>query len=72
MPLRFATLPPYKQESRGGEKVEVKYTPQGEAGKTCADCKFYTPKPDNPGKGDCFGHEVEAQGSCNQFQPREG
>ena len=52
--------------------MEVKYTPQGEPGKTCADCKFYTPKPDNPGIGDCFGHEVLAQGSCNQFQPKEG
>lgn len=52
--------------------MEVKYTPQGESGKTCADCKFYTPKPDNPEKGDCFGHEVEATGSCNMFQPKEG
>jgi len=52
--------------------MEVKYTPQGEPGKTCVDCKFYKPKPDNPGKGDCFGHEVVAQGSCNMFQPKEG
>ncbi len=27
--------------------MEVKYTPQGEPGKTCADCKFYTPIPEN-------------------------
>jgi len=59
------------EESKGGEEVEVKYTPQGEPGKTCANCKFYTPQPDNPGKGDCFGHEVEAKGSCNMFQPEE-
>jgi hypothetical protein len=52
--------------------MEVKYTPKGESGKTCADCKFDKPKPDNPGKGDCFGHEVEAKGSCNMFQPKEG
>ena len=52
--------------------MEVKYTLKGEPGKTCADCQFYKPNPDNPGIGDCFGHEVEAQGSCKMFQPKEG
>ncbi len=41
------------------------------AEKKCMDCKFYTPKEGNPGKGDCFGHEVNENETCEQFQPKE-
>jgi len=54
-----------------GEQMEVKYVPQGKPGKTCADCRFFTPNDSNPGIGTCHGHEVMAAGSCNFFQPKE-
>jgi hypothetical protein len=42
----------------------------------CKDCKFFKPKEDKPGFGDCFGVEVEAERDANEcpqkaFQPRE-
>ena len=49
--------------------MEVKYVEKGEPGKTCADCAAYNDKGD--GKGDCYGHEVLAAGSCNMFQPKQ-
>ena len=45
--------------------MDVKYVEKGEPGKTCADCKQYQEKGD--GKGECFGYEVSAKGSCNMF-----
>jgi len=42
----------------------------------CKDCKFLKPKEDDPTKGDCFGHEVDAEMDAekcptNSFQPKE-
>ncbi len=48
--------------------MDVKYVLKGEPGKTCADCKHFTDK--GEGKGDCYGHEVIAQGSCNLFEKK--
>lgn len=48
--------------------MEVKYVEKGEPGKTCADCKNFRNKGD--GKGDCYGHEVLAAGSCNLFEKK--
>ena len=45
------------------EEIKVKYVPQGEPGKTCADCKLFTPDESNPGMGACHGHTVLAAGS---------
>jgi hypothetical protein len=45
--------------------VEVKYVEKGKPGKTCTECKSFKDKGD--GKGDCFGYEVLAKGSCNLF-----
>lgn len=47
---------------------EVKYVPEGESGRTCADCKLFEPAAEDPSKGKCMGHDVEAKGSCNFFQ----
>jgi hypothetical protein len=49
--------------------MDVKYTPKGPKGKTCADCQFFENTEDGMGK--CFGHEVLAKGSCNMFKTRE-
>lgn len=43
---------------------------------TCKDCKFFQPKPQDPEKGDCFGHEVPANMPAEKcptksFQPKE-
>jgi len=48
--------------------MDVRYVEKGEPGRTCADCKQYQDKGD--GKGECFGHEVSAQGSCNYFEAK--
>ena len=48
--------------------AEVKYVVQGEAGKTCADCKNNKDK--DGVTGDCYGHEVLAAGSCNLFEKK--
>ncbi len=45
---------------------DVQYTPQGEAGKQCKDCRFFNATGDGSA-GTCFGHDVVAQGSCNKF-----
>ncbi len=49
--------------------MDVKYTVQGEKGKTCAECQHF--QADGAGKGKCFGHEVVTQGSCNLFEKKE-
>ena len=48
---------------------DVGYVNPGPEGKTCADCKNYTPSEDNPGVGKCQGYDVEATASCNYFEP---
>jgi len=51
--------------------MDIHYTPRSaEAGKTCADCANFQAKPEDQEKGDCFGHEVMAAGSCNMFQKK--
>lgn len=47
---------------------EVKYVEEGEAGKTCAECKMFEASPEDPSKGKCMGYDVQAKGSCNYFQ----
>ena len=47
--------------------MDVNYIVKGEPGKTCADCKLYEDK--GNGTGDCYGHEVLSEGSCNLFNP---
>ena len=47
---------------------DVAYTPQGEVGKQCKDCKNYVPVDDK--SGNCFGHLVVASGSCRYFTPK--
>ncbi len=42
----------------------------------CKDCKFFKPNPEDPSKGDCFGHEVNTDMDTEQcptksFQPKE-
>ena len=49
--------------------MDVKYTTNGPAGKTCADCAMFVPSKNNI-MGTCFGHEVVAAGSCNYFKKR--
>lgn len=46
--------------------MEIKYTPEGEEGKQCKDCEHFKPTEGN--KGNCFGHEVAAEGGCNFFK----
>jgi len=48
--------------------MEVRYVEKGETGKICADCKNFQDK--GNGKGDCYGHEVLAEGSCNLFEKK--
>jgi hypothetical protein len=50
---------------------DVKYTPEAEPGKTCAECKFFDPNEDDPASGKCYGYVVEAKGGCNMFAPKE-
>lgn len=50
---------------------EVKYTREAGPGKTCAECKFFEPDSADPATGKCYGHEVEAKGGCNMFEPKE-
>lgn len=43
---------------------------------TCKDCKFFKPKEDKAGFGDCFGHEILADMDTEKcptksFQPKE-
>lgn len=45
--------------------MEVKYVVDGKKGQQCSDCKNFKNK--GQGKGDCYGHEVLAGGSCNLF-----
>lgn len=42
----------------------------------CKDCKFFKPREEDPNKGDCFAHEVEAEMDAENcptksFQPKE-
>lgn len=42
----------------------------------CKDCQFYEPSDEFPGKGDCYGHEVDGEtdaDSCptKSFQRRQ-
>jgi len=42
----------------------------------CKDCKFYKADEHDSAKGDCFGHEVEAEKDANycpqdSFQPKD-
>ena len=50
--------------------MDVKYTPNGPPGQTCADCAMFAPDRKNKFMGSCFGHEVLAAGSCNYFKKR--
>ena len=34
---------------------------------TCKDCRFFQPKPEDPTKGLCFGHEVDLEVAGNYF-----
>jgi hypothetical protein len=51
--------------------MEVKYVPKGEKGKSCADCKNFQDEKKGLGIGSCFGHQVQAEGSCNFFEPKK-
>ncbi|MBU1177830.1 hypothetical protein KJ903_01295 [Patescibacteria group bacterium] len=42
----------------------------------CKDCKFFKTKEEDAAKGDCFGHEVDAELDTDQcptksFEPKE-
>jgi hypothetical protein len=50
--------------------MDVKYTPKGEKGRSCADCKHYEAEVSRQGLGKCFGREVVAAGSCAYFEPK--
>jgi len=50
--------------------MEVKFTPNGEQGKQCRDCKFFEAENANAGIGKCFGNDVPSGGSCNNFVPK--
>lgn len=45
--------------------MDIKYIPNGEEDKTCADCKHFERDINMQGMGKCFGREVLAEGSCN-------
>jgi len=47
---------------------DVGYTPLGELGKQCKDCTNYVAADECC--GNCFGHNVQATGSCNLFQAK--
>lgn len=49
--------------------MDIKYTPEGPRGKTCAECINFKAKED-PSKGTCYGHEVISKGSCNFFKKK--
>jgi hypothetical protein len=51
--------------------MEVNYVPQGEKGRTCADCKNFEAEIKSQGVGKCFGKEVAAGGSCNFFEAKK-
>lgn len=48
--------------------METNYTLKGEKGKQCKDCKHFKPAGEN--KGQCFGNEVSAEGSCKFFKKK--
>lgn len=45
---------------------DVQYMPAGQAGRQCKNCKFFE-APADAAMGKCFGHDVQAIGSCNKF-----
>jgi len=49
---------------------DVNYHIPGEEGKCCSDCSEYKAHTDDAAKGDCHGHEVVGNGSCNYFNPK--
>jgi len=53
--------------AEGIREMEVKYTPRGPVGLQCRDCKFFEPSRGDPSKGNCFGKDVMAKGTCNMF-----
>lgn len=53
--------------------IEPNYQPQSpDPERACKNCKNFTPKEGDEGKGDCFGHEVGAEGTCDFFEMKEG
>ena len=47
---------------------EVNYTANGELGKQCKDCVNYVPTDETC--GNCMGHNVSANGSCDFFKAK--
>ncbi|MBM4402662.1 MAG: hypothetical protein FJ044_05455 [Candidatus Cloacimonetes bacterium] len=51
---------------------EPNYQPQSaDPTKSCKDCKNFAPKEGDDAKGDCFGHEVSVEGTCDFFDSKE-
>lgn len=38
--------------------------------KSCGNCKNFKPEPEG-GQGDCFGHKVSTNGTCNFFEVKQ-
>lgn len=52
------------------EENDVHYKIPGENGKCCSDCSEFKVDVNNATKGDCHGHEVAANGTCDYFNAK--
>jgi hypothetical protein len=52
------------------EENDVNYKIPGETGKCCSDCSEFKAHADDANKGECHGHEVVANGSCDYFNAK--
>ena len=52
------------------DEKDVNYHIPGEQGKCCSDCNEFAVHSDDAQKGDCHGHEVVANGTCNYFSAK--
>jgi hypothetical protein len=49
---------------------DVNYKKNGPKGRTCADCKHYEADKMNAKIGKCMGQDVEADATCDLFEPK--
>jgi len=52
------------------DEKDVGYKVPGESGKCCKDCKMFQSHAEDAQNGNCDGHEVVANGTCNFFQAK--